>query len=228
MNDAVEHPVPHRRERRSLQRTPTPVVWREHLRLASVGVLAGRAVGLAAAVGARLVLRLGARAIGRAPMFALAPLNLLSDGLTRGVLTGLRFVASRQALPGSSLTQGLACGVLREAARPVLFPAHTWSTAGGPEASPCALHAALPADWGRPGQGRRMGGALPAHPPTRAGRTDGAVTGWPPARCWPAVGRGGLPRMQRSSAVWRLRAYRVRPTAVRGRQCPRRPAPGRW
>ena len=95
-----------------LQQAPAAVRWRERLRLAGVGVLSGLAVGLAAGLGARLVMRLIALAIGSVPVFTLATLNLLGIGVSRGVVTGLLFVAIRKYLPGSNLTKGLAFGVL--------------------------------------------------------------------------------------------------------------------
>ena len=96
----------------SLQRAPAAERWRERLRLASVGVLSGMAVDLAAGLGARLVMRLVALAIGSMPVFTLATLNLLGIGVSRGIVTGLLFVTIRLYLPGSNLTKGLAFGVL--------------------------------------------------------------------------------------------------------------------
>ncbi len=94
-----------------VQRAPAER-WRERLRLACVGVLAGLVVGLVAGVGARLVMRLIALAIGSVPVFTLATLNLLGVGLSRGIVAGLLLVAIRKYLPGSTLTKGLAFGVL--------------------------------------------------------------------------------------------------------------------
>ena len=96
-----------------LSRALSLVVWRECLRLVSVGVLSGLMVGFAAALGARLVMRIIALAIGRAPQFNLIPtLGLLHVGFYFGILMGLLFVAIRKYLPGSGLTKGLAFGVL--------------------------------------------------------------------------------------------------------------------
>ncbi|GAC1645069.1 MAG: hypothetical protein NVS4B9_37130 [Ktedonobacteraceae bacterium] len=92
---------------------PAPVErWRERLRLASVGVLAGLVVGLMAGVVARLMMRLIALKIGSMPVFTLATLNLLGVGLSRGSVAGLLLVAIRKYLPGNILMKGLAFGVL--------------------------------------------------------------------------------------------------------------------
>ena len=87
-------------------------VWSERLRMLGVGVLSGMGVGLAAAIGARIGMRLIAVALGRAPMFTTATFELLRDGLYDGILMGLLFVAIRRYLPGVGLVKGVAFGVL--------------------------------------------------------------------------------------------------------------------
>lgn len=95
------------------QRALSPVVWRERLHLVNVGVLSGLTVGLTAALGARLLMRIIALATGRVPQFTLVPtLGLLHIGFFFGIVMGLLFVAIRKYLPGGQLTKGLAFGVL--------------------------------------------------------------------------------------------------------------------
>lgn len=86
--------------------------WSERLRMLGVGVLSGLGVGLGAAISARLVMRLIAVALGRAPMFTAATFVLVRTGLSDGILMGLLFVAIRRYLPGVGLVKGLAFGVL--------------------------------------------------------------------------------------------------------------------
>jgi hypothetical protein len=77
-----------------------------------VGVLSGLAVGLGAAIAARLVMRLIAVALGRAPMFTAATFVLLRTGLYDGILMGLLFVIIRKYLPGAELIKGVTFGGL--------------------------------------------------------------------------------------------------------------------
>jgi hypothetical protein len=87
-------------------------VWSERLRMLGVGVLSGLGVGLGAAIGARVVMRLIAVVLGRAPMFTPATFVLLRTGLYDGILMGLLFVAMRPYLPGVRLVKGTVFGVL--------------------------------------------------------------------------------------------------------------------
>jgi hypothetical protein len=94
-------------------RAPQREMWSERLRMLGVGVLSGLGVGLAAAISARIVMRLIAVALGRTPMFTTANFELLRDGLYDGILMGLLFVAIRRYLPGARLVvKGAAFGVL--------------------------------------------------------------------------------------------------------------------
>jgi hypothetical protein len=77
-----------------------------------VGVLSGVVVGLGAAISARLIMRLIAVALGRAPMFTTATFVLVRTGLYNGILMGLLFVAIRRYLPGAGLVKGVAFGGL--------------------------------------------------------------------------------------------------------------------
>ncbi|GAC1364318.1 MAG: hypothetical protein NVS2B12_11580 [Ktedonobacteraceae bacterium] len=87
--------------------------WREYLRLAGVGVLAGLIVGLVAGVGARLVMRLIALALGLEPVFTSATLNVvLFVGVGGDVAAALLLVAIRKYLHGNTLMKGLTFGVL--------------------------------------------------------------------------------------------------------------------
>ncbi|HEY7349304.1 MAG TPA: hypothetical protein VH599_13400 [Ktedonobacterales bacterium] len=86
--------------------------WSERLRVLGVGVLSGLGVGLGAAIIARLLMRLIAVALGRAPMFTAATFVLVRTGLYDGILMGLLFVAIRRYLPGGGLLRGVAFGVL--------------------------------------------------------------------------------------------------------------------
>ncbi len=86
--------------------------WSERLRMMGVGVLSGLGVGLGAAISARIVMRLIAVALGRAPMLTAATFVLLRTGLYDGILMGLLFVAIRRYLPGVGLVKGVTFGVL--------------------------------------------------------------------------------------------------------------------
>jgi hypothetical protein len=86
--------------------------WRERLRMLGVGVLSGLGVGFGAAISARLLMRLLAVALGRAPMFTTATFVLLRTGLSDGILMALLFVAIRRSLPGGWLVKGVMFGVL--------------------------------------------------------------------------------------------------------------------
>src|SRR5215472_1090986 len=87
-------------------------VWSERLRMLGIGVLSGVGVGFGAAISARLLMRLIAVALGRAPMFTAATFVLLRTGLYDGILMGLLFVAIRRYLPGAYLVKGVVFGVL--------------------------------------------------------------------------------------------------------------------
>ena len=88
------------------------VVWRERLHLVGVGALSGLVIGLAAGLGARLVMRVIALAIGSTPVLTEATFQLMGVGWTRGVVTGLLFMAIRGHLRGNELTKGIVFGLL--------------------------------------------------------------------------------------------------------------------
>ncbi|HEY1389529.1 MAG TPA: hypothetical protein VGF38_13375 [Ktedonobacterales bacterium] len=104
--------------------TAKPGRWSERLRMLGVAVLSGLAVGLGAALGARLIMRIIAVALGQATMFTAATFVLLRTGLYDGILMGLFFVAIRRYLPGSALVKGIVFGILllALAALPFVLP----------------------------------------------------------------------------------------------------------
>src|SRR5947209_7979700 len=108
-----DHPMSTTENKAFMPIQPAPMErWRERLRLAGVGVLAGLVVGLVAGVAARLVMRLIALSLGLTPVLTLATLNVLFIGVSGDVATGLLLVAIRKYLPGNTLMKGLTFGVL--------------------------------------------------------------------------------------------------------------------
>ena len=87
-------------------------VWDKSLRLVGVGVLSGLGVGLAAAICARLLMRLIAVVLSHQPMFTSATFVLFRTGLFHGVLMGLLYISVRRLLPGGWLVKGAVFGIL--------------------------------------------------------------------------------------------------------------------
>jgi hypothetical protein len=84
----------------------------ESLRLGGAGVLSGLGVGIAAGLGARLVMRIVALDTpGRIPVFTGATIGLLEIVLSRCVVAGLLCVAIKRYLPGKgNFVKGTAFG----------------------------------------------------------------------------------------------------------------------